>query len=152
MIEKIKSNIIADKFFSNHPNYKVYQESVTQIMDTLEVDAKCQIITPSILTLRKWIPKRYHANFFDVQIHMAVNFDNLHVVVNTRSLHSDFYHSTIHIDLNLDLSIRQMKAEVHINQSFRLFAKPVEKKLESIVCNTIQEDYDLILKKLKDEY
>ena len=151
MIDKIKSKIIENKFFSNHPHYRVYHESVTQILDNVEIDVKCQIITPSILTLRKWIPKRYHANFFDVQIHMTVNFDNLHVVLHTKSLNSDFYHSTVHIDLNLDLSIRQMEAKVHINQSLRLFAKPIEKKLESLVCKTIEEDYDLIFKKIRDE-
>jgi hypothetical protein len=146
--EAIRQKIRDYQFFSNHPYYVVSSEYVTEKNEMLFIETTCQIMSPEILKLKRWIPKVLRERFFNVNINLAMNFEKLNAALETKSSHSDFYQSNIIIDLEDDLSIKNIHIDIKINSALEIFAKPVKKHLENIVRNTIYQDYQLVLNRL----
>lgn len=146
--DRIRQKIREKQFFVNHPHYKVYSEYVTDEEQILSIETRCQIMTPEILKLKRWIPKQLHDRFFNVKIDLTMNFDTFQVKLITKSTHTNFYESNIVIQLHKDMSIAGMDVKIHINSALEMIAKPLKKRLENLVRKTIYDDYQVILQKI----
>lgn len=146
--DRIRQKIREKQFFVNHPHYKVYSEYVTDEEQILSIETRCQIMTPEILKLKRWIPKQLHDRFFNVKIDLTMNFDTFQVKLITKSTHTNFYESNTVIQLHKDMSIASMDVKIYINSALEMIAKPLKKRLENLVRKTIYDDYQVILQKI----
>ena len=148
IVNTIRQKIRQYQFFSNHPHYLVSSEYVTEKGEMVFIETNCQIMTPEIQRLKRRIPSALRERFFNVKIDLKINFEKFIVTLATKSSHSDFYQSTVLIDLNHDLTIKNINIDIQINSALDVFAKPVKGHLKRIVRKTIYDDYELILTKL----